>query len=223
MYAGKRQINHFFQVYYLNGMPSIEDLKEKLTQIQEAVIAKLPDIAMTVSITAKALAERNIREKGFGAMYSTHEIPAWFLHGKELNGSGTTFLKNHGVGADGSQGAAKKKRRKKGETADPGSYDTMVTWAEFRQAQGLPIDFVDLGYSNKMWADMSPVEVKQESDGRIVAYLGGRTRENQDKMNYNRDRYGDFINLGLGKESKDILAQVVIDELINLIEQFQIE
>lgn len=189
--------------------------------MKEAVNAKLPDIAMVLVITAKGMAERAIREKGFGYKYSENRIPAWFLHGKELNGSGLAYLEKHGVKSDGTQGEGKKKRRKKGETADPGRYDTTVTWGEFREAQGLQSMFVDLGYSNKMWADMSPVEIRQEAEGIVRALLGARTRENQDKMNYNRERYGDFIGKALGKGAREILTDVIIDEVEQVLKQFQ--
>lgn len=189
--------------------------------MREAVNEKLPDIAATVVITAKALAERAIREKGFGYKYSENRIPAWFLHDKELNAAGKTYLQKHGVQDDGSQGKAKKKRRKKGETADPGSYEATVTWGEFREAQGLQSMFVDLGYSNKMWADMSPVGIQQDSTGIVRANLGARTKENQQKMNYNRERYGNFIEKALGKGARDLLLDTVIAEVEQILLQFQ--
>jgi hypothetical protein len=70
-------------------MPDINALKEKLKQIEEAVLQKAPEIAITLTLSAKALAERNIKDKGFGYKYSQNKIPAWFLHGKELNQKGT--------------------------------------------------------------------------------------------------------------------------------------
>lgn len=182
--------------------------------MREAIQQKLPDIALTMCITAKAIAERNIRGKGFGAKYSENKVPAWFFVGKELNGSGTSFLES--LTESKKKGKGKKKRE---DITEGGLIEGETTWGEFRGAQGLQNQFVDLGYTNKMWADMSPVEIKQEG-GQVVAYLGGRTRENQDKMNYNRDRYGDFISKGLGEEAVPILAQVAIDEVIAVIEQF---
>jgi hypothetical protein len=146
-------------------MPDINALKEKLKQIEEAVLQKAPEIAITLTLSAKALAERNIKDKGFGYKYSQNKIPAWFLHGKELNQKGTKFLQDRGVDAGtGAQGEPKKKRRKKGETAEPGQFDKTTNWAEFRSAQGLQNAFVDLSYSNKMFANMQPVRVEQKGD-----------------------------------------------------------
>lgn len=197
-------------------MPTADELKNKFQQIREAVIAKLPDIALTLAITGKALAERNIKDKGFTAKYSTNKVPAWFFLGKELNGSGKAFLEGLGNDKKKPKGATKKLE----DITEADFIDGETNWGEFREAQGLQSAFVDLSYTNQMWADMQPVEVRQESDGRVVAYLGARTKENQDKMNYNRDRYGDFISLGIGKGGREILTDVIVDEVNKVILQF---
>jgi hypothetical protein len=201
-------------------MPDISELKQKLKQIREAVENKLPEIAIKLTLGAKALAERNIKEKGFGAKYSENKIPAWFLHGKELNQKGTKFLQDHGVNPQtGTQGEGKKKRRKKGETADPGHFDKETNWKEFRAAQGLQTAFVDASYSNKMWANMQPVRTEQKGD-LYLAPLGATNTEAQNKMNWNRDRYGDFIGKAITDTDRETLANVVMDEVVKIIDSF---
>lgn len=201
-------------------MPDLNELKEKLKQIRQAVEERLPEIAVTLTISAKALAERNIKEVGFGVRYSQNKIPAWFLAGKELNQKGTKFLQDRGVNTEtGAQGEAKKKLRKKGQTEDPGHFDKMTNWGEFRAAQGLQIDHTDLSYSNKMWANMQPVRVEQK--GQVyLAPLGATNTEAQNKMNWNRDRYGDFIGKALKEEDRATLATVVMDEVVKVIDSF---
>jgi hypothetical protein len=202
-------------------MANLSDLKERIKQIREAVEGKLPDIAVTLTLSAKALAERNIKDKGFAAMYSVNKIPAWFLHGKELNASGTKFLENHGVNPQtGAQGEGKKKRRKKKGDPDPGHFDTTTNWKEFRAAQGLQTDHVDLSYSNKMWANMQPVKVEQRG-AIILAPLGATNVEAQDKMNWNRERYGDFIGKGLTDKDRETLTDVVVGEVVAVLDQFK--
>lgn len=200
-------------------MADVQELKNKLQQIQDALRAKLPDIAVTLTLSAKAIAERKIKDEGFKASYSKNKIPAWFLHGKELNAQGTKFLENHGVKPDGTQGTAKKKRRKKKGDPDPGNYDTLTNWGEFREAQGLQSGHVDLSYSNKMWAGMKPVRVEQKGD-RYLAPLGATNIEAQDKMNYNKARYGDFIGKVIDEPARDAMGQVVLDEVSEVIKQF---
>lgn len=201
-------------------MADISEFKKRLKEIEEAVLQKAPDIAITLTLSAKALAERNIKDRGFGAKYSINKIPAWFLHGKELNQKGTKFLQDRGVDAGtGAQGEPKKKRRKKGETADPGKFDKMTNWGEFRQAQGLQTDHVDLSYSNKMFANMQPVRVEQKGD-IYLAPLGATNTEARDKMNWNRDRYGDFIGKALTEEDRNTLTDVVVGEVVAIIDSF---
>jgi hypothetical protein len=192
-------------------MADIAALQERLKQIKEAVMAKLPDIAGVLAISAKALAERNIKENGFGANYSTNRIPVWFLEGKELNQSGLAFLQQ------------KKKKDQQGTHQQDGikyyPSDYGTNWREFRAAQGLPVANVDLSYTNMMWANMQPVQIEQRA--RIVrALLGGTNVETQNKMNWNRDRYGDFVQKGLRPEDRDTLQTVVTDEINSIIQQF---
>jgi hypothetical protein len=202
-------------------MADLNDFKAKLKQMEEAIKAKLPEVAEVLAISAKGMAERNIKENGFGKIYSAARYPAWFLHGKELNQKGTKFLADRGVTGPGQQGETKKPRKKKGETGDPAPFDKLTNWGEFRAAQGLQNAFVDLSYSNKMWANMQPVYV--DTQGLVVrAYLGATNREAQEKMNYNRERYGDFIREALTEENGRVLIEVVQNELLNILEQIKL-
>jgi hypothetical protein len=202
-------------------MPDLNELKKRLEEIRQAVRQSLPDIATKISLSAKALAERRIKDEGFGEMYSVNKIPAWFLHGKELNQSGVTFLKKHGVNPDtGEQGEGLKKRRKKKGDPDPGKFDKLTNWGEFRSAQGLQTSHVDLSYSNKMWANTQPRD--PEEDGDIVrAPLGATNTEAQNKLNWNRDRYGDFIGKSLKPEDFNLLGELAINEILAILEPFQ--
>lgn len=201
-------------------MSDLTDFKKQLQQLREAVNAALPGIAEGLALTAKALAERRMKEQGFGVLYSQAKVPAWFLHGKELNARGTKFLEDRGVHPrTGEQGEPKKKRRKKKTDPDPGSFSTLTNWSEFRGAQGLQNKFVDLSYSNMMWANMAPV--RTETVGEITkAILGARNREAQNKMTWNFERYGDFIRRTLNEEDGKILGEFVINEIGNVATQF---
>lgn len=187
-------------------MANLDDFKNRTKQIREALAERLPAIAETLAISAKAMAERRMKSQGFGILYSQNPVPAWFFRGKELNQRGTTFLNT---------GKVKGKKTGKPKPLEE------TTWGEFRTAQGLQSAFVDLSYSNKMWANMAPVEV-QERGPVVIAYLGATNKEAQNKMNWNRDRYGDFIRKSLNDEDGKILAEVVINELAAVLDQFKL-
>ena len=196
-------------------MPDIKEFQAKLKALKDLALQKLPDIATTLTLTAKALAERRIRESGFGADYSNNKIPAFFLEGKELNGSGTAFLKQHGVFPKG-EGPGKQKG--KGKTKTLTKEDRLANWKEFRAAQGLPVGFVDLAYSNKMYAGMGPLSVV--ISGTVYsAPLGATNQQALKEMNFNYIRYGDFIGKALQEDDFVKLREFSQTELINLLNE----
>lgn len=194
-------------------MPTIQDLKARLQQIREAVEQKLPDIAATLALSAKALSERRIKDQGFGAGYSLNRVPAWFMLGKELNQSGAVFIK-----------AKIKQDQKNTHVQDgvkfyPDDYGT--NWGDFRRAQGLQSYHVDLGYTNMMWGNMQVVRIEQDSN-ITRALLGGSNNQAQNEMNYNRDRYGPFVQLGLQPSDVKLLSDTVGAEVRLVLDQFKL-
>lgn len=179
-------------------MPDLNDFKKQIAAIRQAVAEKLPDIATSLTLSAKALAERRTKDAGFGEIYSENKIPSWFLTGKELNAAGPAYIK-----------------RVNKQKVDRG----LGNWKEFRAAQGLQTGHVDLSFTNKMWANMQPLEARIV-DGVISAPLGATNIEAQNKMNWNRDRYGDFIGKALLPEDFNTLGAVVIDGISDILQSF---
>lgn len=175
-------------------MASPIELQERIKRVKQAIINDLPDMALLNTIAAKALIERNIREKGFGARYSGNELPAWFFEGKEKSKAGEALVK---------------RKKKKGEG---------MTWADLRVAEGLPIDHVDLSFTNKMWAGMTPLE-PVVTGYKVVCPLGGNNQEVVNKMNWNRDRYGDYLGKTLGAKEIEILRAVLIERVTKTIQK----
>lgn len=179
----------------------IDDIRRQLQRVKQELNEKLPDFALINTITAKALIERNIREFGFGAHYSGNKLPTWFFDGRAKSKAGEAFIK------------AQEKRDAAAKEGD----DTGMTWADLRRAEGLPVDHVDLGFTNKMWAGLGPQRPYYEG-GRLHCPLGGSTKEVVDKLNWNRDRYGDFLGKVLTKKEIDILREVLTDEIAKVFE-----
>lgn len=184
-------------------MPTLEELKAKLERIAREAPEKLLQVATIVSITGKALSERTIKDKGFGELYSKNPIPVWFFSGKELNQKGNLYI-------DRKQGKGKKKKGGQEE------FDGLGTWEEFRAAQGLQTGHVDLTFSGKMWAGMFPQEAYQKGT-LFIAPLGHNNKEGQQEMNYNFERYGDFVGKVLKEENRDAMANVAIEEIMKIL------
>ena len=180
-------------------MAEFKELIEKFKAIRDALPEVLPDVATSMSLTAKAIAERTIKDKGFGELYSDTEVPAWFFKGKELNKRGANYILTL-----------------ENEATDDEPAKT--NWGEFRQAQGLQSKYVDLSYSNKMWAGMYPQDVMINLF-TYVAPLGANNTEAQNKMNWNYDCYGDFLGKALTGDGEDALYKVAFDELVRLLDE----
>lgn len=176
-------------------MSDVKELIAKFKALREALPEVMPSVATSVSLTAKAISERTIKDKGFGEQYSVNEVPAWFLSGKQLNNSGKAYIERV-------------------EDSD----HPFTNWGEFRKAQGLQNSYVDLTYSGKMWSGMFPQDVQIEGY-RYVAPLGNNNKEGQNKMNWNFERYGDFIGRTLTGDNLDLLYDTAYDELVRLIDQ----
>lgn len=201
-------------------MATLKDLNTQLERMKEAITQELPGIVTTVVVTAKALAEREIKENGFGATYSRGKYPAFFLYGKQLNQKGESFLKAHGVNTEGKQ--TDKVQKGKKDTKRALTYaERLTNWAEFREAQGLQVEHVDLSYSNKMFANMGPGE-PEISGTKVTVLLGATNQEAQKKMNYNFIRYGNFIQKALiSEKQQQLLREVMRREILTILNPFR--
>ena len=173
-------------------MATLRDLINNLKDIEEALPEVLKKSATVMAHDAKGLAEGIIKDKGFGETYSTKEIPSFRLYGKEIKASGKSYL-------DSLDGEG-------------------TNWGEFRQAQGRQGNFVDLNYSTTMWKGMRPDEV-QEENGQYFCVMGHNNNEGRNKMNWNFERYGDFLGKAL-EGQEEILEDIAMENLLKLFEQY---
>lgn len=169
-------------------------LLNKLKAFRDKLPEVLPQVATSVSMAGKALAERTIKDKGFGKAYSNVTYPAHWLYGKHLNAQGLRYIEEQILDERG------------------------ANWKGFRDAQGLQTQYVDLTYSGKMWNGMFPQDV-QVNLFKYIAPLGNNTVEGQKKMNWNRERYGDFIGAVLQGENLESMKRVAYDELVRLMDR----
>jgi hypothetical protein len=184
-------------------MATIIDLIHRMQNLENDLKSSLGDIATSVSLTAKAIAERTIKESGFGAEYSTKNVPTAWLYGQVLNASGTSFL------------------QQRDQESDELGLEGEASYKELRAAQGLQVAHVDLTYSGEMWRGMLPAEPEIHG-GIAIAPLGHTNRDGQDKMNWNFERYGDFIGETLTGDNFDTLKTVAAEEVNRIIQRSNI-
>ena len=173
----------------------IRELIDNLKMIEDRLPAVLLETASVMANDAIGLAVETITEKGFGESYSKNLVPQFFFYGKELNASGRKYL----------------------ERLDDDPESEGTNWGLFRKAQGRQNAFVDLNYSTKMWGGMRP-DKPQQVGSFFFCYLGHNNREGRDKMNWNFERYGDFIGKSL-RGQEDLLREVAQENIIRLIDE----
>lgn len=189
-------------------MPDISELKARIIQARQALMNALPQIATQNTIVAKALAERKIREAGFGAVYSNHLVPAWHFLGLEKSKAGEAFIKK--------KEAYDEKNAKIVDGKKVYASDAGITWAQLRQAEGLPVDHVDLSFTNKMWAGFVPQQPFMQGNV-MVCPLAGNSIEVINKLSSNYKHYGDFIGKVLGPPEIEIMTTAIAEQVKNLI------
>ncbi len=138
-----------------------------------AFVAALEDQALSIGagLGSQILADIKGRviEKGESSdgsgfkPYSKKGVPAFLLFNKALNSAGRSFVEQ-------------KSKSKE-----------LVTWGEFRGAQGLPEDKVNYSYTGRMWAN-TQVRIMNVSPGVSLAVIEGGNKETQDKLGFNSDR-----------------------------------
>lgn len=176
-------------------MKTFKDLRNSLRLARTEIEQKMPIIVKDFAASAKALSERRIRSEGFGFDYSTKEAPAYFFLDNVLNQAGENEVR-------------KRSKKKEG-----------LTWGALRQVQGLNSAFVDLSYSNEMWRGM--VVIKNEQTGTIFyALLGHTNTAGQEKMNWNYERFGNFILKGLNESDKKFLASISVDYMMEIVKKY---
>lgn len=185
-------------------MADISDLQSKIKAAREALLKALPELATENTINGKSLAERKIREVGFGAKYSGNRVPAWYFLGEWKSKAGEAYVLK--------KQAYDEKHAKTVDGEKVYADDAGVTWAELRQAEGLQTDHVDLGFTNKMWAGLVPQQPYYQGD-KIVCELAGNSVEVINKLSFNFQHYGDFFAKVLGPKEIELMTLALANRI----------
>lgn len=177
---------------------SLEEFSENLKQLIQILPQQVSDVVGEAAITASSMVKNRITEKGIGEKYSNKKaIPAYLLVGKDYKRANNI-----------AKAKAFVKRKNKAKE--------LTNWKEFREAQGLPTENVNLTYTGHMLRDTNELEV-EIAGMKVLGRVGGMNRETKDKLKWNRERFGNYTDLT--KEEKQIIGETIIKpkiiELIN--------
>jgi len=173
-------------------MASLDDSIKKFDSLVNTLEREIPRIIISQNVTAKSLVQNRIQETGKNKQgsqlgnYSNRPIPAFFFIGK---GKKTTDAK------------LKKLAREKKN----------ISYAEFRRLDGKQNEHVDLTFTGKMWRGIG-LTTSNTSGKKTSVKIGPKDGRTDKVAGYNRDRYGDFLDL-----SEDEIKQIEEDV------QFEIE
>lgn len=168
-----------------------------LRALRQRLETELPNVLLaTVVDTTSQIRNRSIENgifvdaiEGAKATYSTNEIPTFFFKAKVKNQGGRDYLKNNPLG----------------------------TWHDFKQAQGMPGQYVNLSYTGRFWANLGPGPLIQlgrvysfevsVSDGEVLKYA-----------DYLVDNYGEFYQPTQAEEKES--REVMKDQLERFVKQY---
>lgn len=171
-------------------------LADAIAACKAELLAQAPRIVQVQAQTALALVTLRIQSQGLGVPYSTKGVPVYFFEGRAQNAAGRDYIK--------------RKEKEKGKAR-------LGTWQEFKQAQGYGSTSVNLTYTGRMFRSLTTIFAGFSGliyTARIVA----SDQEEAQKVQYNMDRYGDFLQ-PQGAEVAEV-AEVAQVELARIINQF---
>lgn len=117
------------------------------------------------------------------ASYSTNPISTDKFRKKVLNKGGSSWLDANAFG----------------------------TWHQFRKAQGLRSEPVNLSYTNDMWRNITVIKAERTLFGRAKSFVGSLDEDTVKKIEANKELFGDFLR-PLPDELR--LSQTVLQEKI---------
>lgn len=140
----------------------------------------------SAAVTARSLVVNRIQNEGVhagNARYSKNKLNPKKLLGTELRAGAAAELREKGS----------------------------MSYEEWRVANGLQVDHVDLTYSGRMFQNFQVQGTNREGNS-IVTVISVTQQDEVKKMEANKERYGDFLEIT--EKEKDLLLLDFEDELI---------
>lgn len=193
---------------------NIKEAIAKIDLIISSLDAELQKASEEFAMSALGLVVNRIQQEGIpGRKYSTNKLPAFWFEDKALNGGGRALVEKH----------MKKKERAfykmVGEKVrNNKAIDEMengISYDEWRQANGLQVNHVDLTFSGRMMQNLGVLGTKR--NGNIwVTVIGGTNAEVIMKLEYTTKMFGKWLKPT--DQEKDLLQmqfQKRIDDFLN--------
>jgi len=169
----------------------------KLRNEAEIIRRAAPSMSAEIAeSTLTLIKDRSINEgilidgrEGNKAQYSTRKINTQKFKGKERNRAGSAYIAANILG----------------------------TWHDFRKAQGLNSEPVNLSYNNDMWENIKVLQSTDAGGGKASTTVGSLDDETNNKIAANTARFGDFLTPT--EDELQIAQEVLQEKLLKLLRQ----
>ncbi|AVR47256.1 hypothetical protein C7S20_19470 [Christiangramia fulva] len=170
-----------------------EEFRNNLDRAIDKTAEEMKEVMQVAAVSAKNILKTRIQNKGLNRQYSRNPLPIFFFNGRALNAGGRALLQ---------------KKKKLGEG---------ISYEEWRKAQGLPVDKVNLTYTGKMFGGWN--QPGSERKGLVIrGFVGGINKEVRDKLKWNKSRFPDF-DKPTPEEKKFIKENLVAPRLKELLQK----
>ena len=187
----------------------------KLDVVINTFEAELIVASEELALSAMALVVNRIQREGIaGKKYSVNKLPAFFYYDRWLNAGGKALYESHTKkhlreGLNDFFGDSIKLKKSKVDNLEDG-----ISYEEWRIANGLQVNHVDLTFSGRMFQNLGIIATKKVGS-YYVTVIGGTNPEIVLRLEYNAIRYGDFLTPN--KEEIDLLQRQFVERIENFI------
>lgn len=193
-------------------MTSANDFSDKVKNLLSFAQIEFPIVNARLAVTALSLVRNRIINDGVNSKgnslgkYSQNPLPTYFFSGKSISAGGDKGVK-----------AYEKANRKLGING--------VSYEQFRDANNLQTNHVDLKVSGDTWRDIDVLETFNEG-GKIITLVASKnsisrkngkgTIKTGEITEFLGERYGDFLQLN--ETETEILEEALDAEVQNLVD-----
>lgn len=192
----------------------MSDLKDKTDKFVALLMKEVPRINEGLALNAYALIKDRIQNEGLtGESYSTNEIPLFFRKG------GKTIAPFSNAKNKAGENFFLKKVKTNAKL--PKNEQEGISYKEWREANNLQSNHVDLKFTGETWKDIGVVKTIVSHD-KITTTVGAKNTKvrkygttTSEVLEGLGDRYGNFLQPT--KEQEEMLTKALEQKITNLI------
>ncbi|MFT3704641.1 MAG: hypothetical protein QM802_19910 [Agriterribacter sp.] len=167
---------------------SIQEAIARIDQIILGLDAELQKASEELALSLMGMIINRIQQQGLpGRKYSKNKLPAFYFYDRALNAGGRALYAKHVKKRERELLKEIGEKLRKNTAID--EMENGISYEEWRVANGLQVNHVDLTFSGRMLQNLGIVGTKRVGD-YYVTVLGGTNEETKLRLEYNTIRFG---------------------------------